>query len=329
MSDPTSTRVTVAVVPARVARFCAGHEEDTPPEIVAYASRKRTAADADQRWLVRVVPNKYPAFDTEGNAEVVQDGLYEGARAVGAHEVIVESPRHVASLTQLSDEEVVLMLQSYRDRIRALQQDGRFRYALVFKNVGPQAGASLEHSHTQLVATPMVPTEIQREVAAARRLYRQHQACFFCRVIADERAHRQRLVSQTSQFLAVCPYASRMPYEMWVLPTAHASHFQDQQDEELEELALFLREMIRKLESLHGNLAYNYFIHTAPFDTSSPRHYHWHIEIFPRLTTTAGFEWGAGYYINPVLPEQAAAVLRSSGTCGHQESTTFPSGKTS
>jgi UDPglucose--hexose-1-phosphate uridylyltransferase len=156
-----------------------------------------------------------------------------------------------------------------------------------------------------------VPAEIAGEVAAARRLYERHQGCFFCRVVADELTHQERFVAKTTQFIAVCPYASRMPYEMWLLPREHASHFELQDEDTLNELAFFLRELIQRLEALHGRLAYNFFIHTTPFDSSFPAHYHWHIEIFPRLTITAGFEWGTGYYINPVPPEQAAAILRS------------------
>ncbi len=291
--------------------FCAGHEGDTPPPIAVYGAAARSPHDDGANWLVRVVPNKYPAFRPHGSGEIVRTGLYESTDTMGAHEVIIESPRHVASLSELHDREVTLLVQAYRDRMLALKEDGRFRYALVFKNVGPQAGASLEHAHSQLVATPMVPPEVAGELRAAGHLYQQHQACFFCRVIADERARRERFVAETDRFIAVCPYASRMPYEMWILPREHASHFESQEDDALAELAFFLREMVRKLELLHGQLAYNFFVHTTPFDTSSPRHYHWHIEIFPRLTTTAGFEWGAGYYINPVPPEQAAAVLRS------------------
>lgn len=292
--------------------FCAGHEQETPPHIAVYRSGK-TAVEANGRdWLVRVVPNKYPALRPDGDTAVLQNGLYAGSGAVGAQEVIIESPRHVASLSQLSDEEVTLLLHAYRDRMLALRQEGRYRYVLVFKNVGPRAGASLEHSHSQVVAMPMVPGEVAREVAAAEGLFQQHHACFFCQVIADELEHGQRLVTETRRFVVVCPYASRMPYEMWVLPRAHASHFEQEGNDELNELAGLLRQVIAKLERLLGPLAYNYFIHTAPFDTSAPRHYHWHVEIFPRLTTTAGFEWGAGCYINPVLPEQAAAILRSS-----------------
>ncbi len=291
--------------------FCAGHEKDTPPQIAVYGSRAISADDHGPNWLVRVVPNKYPAFRPQEDAKILRKGLYESTDAVGAHEVIIESPRHVASLSELDDDEVTLLFQAYRDRIRAHQHEGRYRYVLVFKNVGPQAGASVEHAHSQLVATPMVPAEVAGELRAASRLYEQHQSCFFCRVIADERASRERFVAETDRFIAVCPYASRMPYEMWVLPRVHAGHFEGQENDALAELAIFLREMIRKLEFLHGQLAYNFFIHTTPFDTASPRHYHWHIEVLPRLTTTAGFEWGAGYYINPVPPEQAAVILRS------------------
>ena len=156
----------------------------------------------------------------------------------------------------------------------------------------------------------MVPSEVRSELVAAEQLYQRHRDCFFCQVIADERSHRQRFVIESRRFIAVCPYASRMPYEMWVLPRQHMSHFESQSDDALVELAEFLQGLICRLESVHGHLAYNYFIHTAPFDTSPLPHYHWHVEIFPRLTTTAGFEWGAGYYINPVPPEQAASILR-------------------
>jgi UDPglucose--hexose-1-phosphate uridylyltransferase len=290
--------------------FCAGHEGDTPPHIAAYRSTSAGSSNGDS-WLVRVVPNKYPALLASGRTDPTQRGLYVDCDAVGAHEVIVETPRHVASLTELTAEEARLLMSAYCDRIRAIQNLPRVKYALVFKNVGPEAGASLEHAHSQVVATPMVPSEVQRELTACRRLHREHKQCFFCRVIQDELAHGLRLAAQSERFVAVCPYASRMPYEVWVLPREHQSHFERQEPDELAELADFLRRLIGRLESRHARLAYNYFLHTAPLDAAALRHYHWHIEVFPRLTTTAGFEWGAGYYINPVPPEQAAAVLRS------------------
>ncbi len=291
--------------------FCAGHEQDTPPHIAAYGPCGLTNSDNGDDWLVRVVPNKYPALLAAGHTDPIERGIYVGCDAVGAHEVIVETPRHVASLTELTPEEARLLMHAYRDRVRATQDLPGTKYALVFKNVGPEAGASLEHTHSQVVATSMVPSEVRRELAACRRLHRAHQQCFFCRVIQDELAHGLRLAAESDRFLAVCPYASRMPYEMWVLPRAHQSHFERQTPEELADLADFLQRVIGKLEARHARLAYNYFLHTAPLGSAPLRHYHWHIELFPRLTTTAGFEWGAGYYINPVPPEQAAAVLRS------------------
>lgn len=294
--------------------FCVGHEEDTPPAIAVYRSVAATDASNGDGWTVRVVPNKYPALLASGCADPMQSGIYVLCDAVGAHEVIVETPRHVASLTQLTPEEARLLMQAYCDRIRALQTQPGIKYALVFKNVGPEAGASLEHAHSQIVGTPMVPSEVQRELVACRRLYRQHKQCFFCHVIQDELDHRLRLAAESDRFAAVCPYASRTPFELWVLPRQHQSHFERQSPDQLEELAHFLQRTIGLLESQHTQFAYNYFLHTAPFDTAPLRHYHWHIEVFPRLTTTAGFEWGAGYYINPVPPEQAAAVLRSNGT---------------
>ncbi len=292
--------------------FCAGNEVDTPSPLAVYRNGNgRAAGDA---WLVRVVPNKYPALLSSGRTTAVADGPYLHCDAVGAHEVIIESPRHVASLSELTEPEARLLLLAYRDRLLALQQNRNYAYALVFKNVRPEAGASLEHSHSQIVATPMVPADIAREIAAARQLHNDRRQCFFCQMIEHEFERDERVVASSERFVAVCPYASRMPFEIWILPRQHASHFESQQDEDLAELAQFLQGTVGQLESAHQTPAYNFFLHTAPFDTAALRHYHWHIEIFPRLTTTAGFEWGTGYYINPVPPEQAAAILRTRPT---------------
>ncbi len=323
--------------------FCAGHEEDTPRAIAVYdathpalglKSSKLTktnqhvpaqpqqteesacptdhAAPANHPWLVRVVPNKYPAIDTAGdNTPVEFESFYEARPAIGVHEVIVESPRHVARFGQLTDDEARLLVLAYRDRIKALQQDSRLRYALAFKNTGPEAGASLEHGHSQIVATPLVPLEVQRELDAARRLYTEHGDCFFCRMVRAELEQDRRVVGQSPHFVAICPFASRMPFEMCMLPRKHLCHFELLGDETLFELAQFMHYVLKRLETIRPHAAYNYFIHTAPFDTLPLRHYHWHIEIYPRLTTTAGFEWGTGYFINPVPPEKAALALRS------------------
>lgn len=293
--------------------FCAGHESDTPPPLSLYGAPDGEGGHANHNgagWLVRVVPNKYPALLAHGRAEPDAQGLYTACDAVGVHEVIIESPRHVSSLSQLTPAEAQWLMVAYADRLRALAELPECRYALTFKNVGPEAGASIEHAHSQVVATTMVPSEVAQELTASRRLFRQRRRCFFCQVIEDELTYGLRLAATSDRFVAVCPYASRVPYEVWVLPREHASHFEQQAPDALEELAGFLQRVIARLESRHPQLAYNYFIHTAPFDTGRLRYYHWHIEVFPRLATTAGFEWGAGYFINPVPPEQAAANLR-------------------
>jgi UDPglucose--hexose-1-phosphate uridylyltransferase len=243
--------------------------------------------------------------------------MYLAGAPFGVHEVIIESPRHVASLSDLTPDEARLTMVAYRERMCALQKVTGLRYALIFKNVGPEAGASLEHAHSQLVATPLIPRQVQQELAACRQWHRSRKVCFFCEVIADELAHHERLVAESEHFLAVCPYASRVPYEVWILPRQHQSHFERQTDQRLADLARFAQCLLRKLERIHEHLAYNYFLHTAPFGTRSLRHYHWHLEILPRLTTTAGFEWGGGYFINPVPPELAAANLRSVIACEH------------
>jgi UDPglucose--hexose-1-phosphate uridylyltransferase len=291
--------------------FCAGNENDTPPALVTYSANGHPREGSDSSWTLRVVPNKYPALVPRGMAEPESTGMYVAGAPFGAHEVIIESPRHVASLTELTPEEAQLTMRAYRERMRALQDVSELRYALIFKNVGPEAGASLEHAHSQLVATPMVPRQIQQELTACRQWHRTRKVCFFCEVIADERAHRSRLVAESEHFLAVCPYASRVPFEVWILPRQHQSHFERQSEQMLADLAQFAQCVLRRLEQVHEHLAYNYFLHTAPFRARALGHFHWHLEILPRLPTTAGFEWGGGYFINPVPPEQAAANLRS------------------
>lgn len=301
--------------------FCAGHEEDTPEPLAAYRGNGQTGQSDD--WLVRVVPNKFPALtadvplDTAIRSELqVQPQTARPAgcqlrfTAVGSHEVVIESARHVAGMTELSDEEVRLTLQAYQDRLQVLGQRNDLRYGLVFKNVGPAAGALLEHAHSQILATPMIPAEVHRELTMAAQWSSVHEKCIFCDLLEHERADGSRIVDQSASFSAFCPFASRMPYEMWILPQQHQSDFRQLESDQLTELAKFLQRILKKLESLHSHLAYNFFIHTAPFDTPALHHYHWHIEIIPRLTTTAGFEWGTDFFINPVLPERAAQAMR-------------------
>ena len=291
----------------KVCPFCEGNEHLTPHEIAAY--RTEDSAAEQRGWRVRVIPNKFPAVVCDSPADTADPaaGLTAG---YGVHEVIVESPRHLLSTTELSDGELAEVLLIYGDRLRSIRQNPRIRHALVFKNVGPGAGASIEHTHSQLVGLPLVPATVAQELDAALTHYRQHGRCIFCDLVKQELAAESRMVFETESFVAFCPYAARFPLETWILPKCHASQYEESATAELHDLARVLRRCIDKIERAAGQSQYNYLIHSAPFDTRCQSHYHWHIEIFPRTTTIAGFEWGTGQFINPLPPEDAAKLLR-------------------
>ncbi len=292
----------------RFCPFCEGNERATPNEILAY--RRSGSQSNREGWRVRVVPNKFPALIIEGNLNKRGDGIYDMMQGVGAHEVIIESPKHVVSTSELTEEQIREVLWVYRDRLVDLKKDSRFVYGMIFKNVGAAAGASLEHTHSQLIVTPIVPINVWEEMTGSLEFYNYRGRCVFCDMIQQELATEKRVVLDTPSFLAFCPFASRFPFETWVLPKTHASHYENIQRNEVDDLSGVMRQVIAKIEASLDQPAYNYIIHTAPFDTQELGHYHWHIEIIPSLTKTAGFEWGTGFYINPVPPEQAAAFLR-------------------
>lgn len=294
--------------PSGFCPFCEGHEAHTPREIAAY----RTSGTHRDRpgWRVRVVPNKFPALEIEGELNKRGEGMYDMMGGVGAHEVIIESPRHLQSTSELSDEAMAEVFWIYRERMLDLQKDRRLVYGLVFKNVGAAAGASLEHTHSQLIVTPIVPINVSEEIAGSQAFYRYRGRCVFCDMIEQELAGEGRIVFDSPGFVAFCPFAARFPFETWIVPTSHASHYESLSRGEADELARVMRRVMAKIETALDRPAYNYVIHTAPFDTPALDHYHWHIEIIPRVTKMAGFEWGTGFYINPVPPEEAATFMR-------------------
>jgi UDPglucose--hexose-1-phosphate uridylyltransferase len=288
--------------------FCIGNELNTPGAVATYPN-------GDEGWLVRVVPNKYPAVTTEQPVcptcqPLSRQAAPEAVPGFGRHEVIIESPRHVASLSELTPDEAVTVFIAYRDRLQALKAEGQFKYVQIFKNVGSAAGASLEHVHSQLVALPGVPEVVQQELAASEEFSRQHKKSLLPAMIEDEFAAGSRIVAQSAGVVAFCPYASRFPYEVWITPRLHSPRFEDAQTGELGELSRIMCDIVGRIERATGQPAYNYHLHTQPFDMPAAHHYHWHIEIIPRLTKVAGFEWGTGCFINPYLPETAAEHLR-------------------
>jgi UDPglucose--hexose-1-phosphate uridylyltransferase len=288
--------------------FCEGHEDKTPPEIIAYRERG-THANAPG-WRIRVVPNKFPALQIEGNLNKRGDGIYDKMAGVGAHEVIIESSRHQISLADLTEDNIREVLWVYRDRLVDLKKDSRLVHGMLFKNVGAAAGASLEHTHSQLIVTPIVPISVWEEMTGSLEFFHYRGRCIYCDMVQQELATESRIVLDTPHFTAICPYASRHPFETWIIPKGHSSHFENIPKPCVDDLGIVLRQVLSKLENALDNPPYNYIIHTAPFDHQELPHYHWHIEIIPRLTKIAGFEWGSGFYINPVPPEDAAAFLR-------------------
>lgn len=293
---------------AALCPFCEGQEDKTPPEILAY--RDRGTPGNGPGWRVRVVPNKFPALRIEGALQKRGDGIYDRMAGIGAHEVIVESPRHFRSLTELSEENVREVLWVYRDRLLDLKRDSRLVHGILFKNVGAAAGASLEHTHSQLIVTPTVPISVWEEMTGALEFFNYRGRCIYCDMVQQELETESRVVLDTPYFTAFCPFAARFPFETWVLPKAHASHFENVSKPSVDDLAFVLKQVLGKLEVALDVPAYNYIIHTSPFHEQELPHYHWHIEVIPRLTKVAGFEWGSGFYINPVPPEEAAGYLR-------------------
>ncbi len=288
--------------------FCAGNEEHTPHEILSY--RDRGAKPNDKNWRVRVVANKFPALRVEGELNKRGEGNYDKMNGVGAHEVIIECPFHEASMANLSEDNIREVLWAYRDRLVDLKKDPRLVFGMVFKNVGSAAGASVEHSHSQLIVTPIVPISVQEEMNGSLNFHDYRGRCIYCDMIVQELNDPKRIVMETPNFVCLAPYASRFPFELCILPKTHNSHYENIQKTEVDDLGTVLKTVLMKLEIALDKPAYNYIIHTSPFTAQPLAHYHWHLEIIPRLTKIAGFEWGTGFYINSVPPEQAAAYLR-------------------
>jgi len=292
-------------------QFCEGNERHTPGEI--HALRQPGSRPDGPGWRVRVVPNKYPALLDDGNTDRRCQGLFQWTRGVGVHEVIIESPRHLVSTTDLSDDEVCDVFFVYRDRLRALRENPTMACGLLFKNVRSAAGASVEHAHSQIIGMPLLPGAVQEELTASLRHYQQNGCNVWIEMIQQELGGGERIVLRTPHFVAFCPFASRFPFETWILPVEPAGHFEKTPDDRLRELARLARRVVGRIESVLDRPAYNFLLHTAPFDAAAFGHCQWRIEVFPRTSGIAGFELGTGCYINSTAPETAAEMMR--GAC--------------
>jgi UDPglucose--hexose-1-phosphate uridylyltransferase len=309
---PTDFPVEVSTGLGGFCPLCPGNESFTPPEVFALRDDGQPANG--EGWKVRVVPNKFPALIIEGDLSKEGLGLYDRMNGIGAHEVIIESPNHNHSFADFSPKEMALVFKAYKERIIDLEKDLRFRYVMVFKNHGRAAGASLEHSHSQLIALPILPRMIVSELEGAQSHYKYKERCIFCDIIRQEIQQKERIVCENDGFITIMPFAPRTPFEMWILPKKHTSAFYTQNDGELYSLAELFSESLQRLCKCIPNVPYNYVLHTDPLRSGGLEYFHWHFEIVPKLTSIAGFEWGSGFYINPLPPEEAALFLRESLT---------------
>jgi UDPglucose--hexose-1-phosphate uridylyltransferase len=287
--------------------FCVGHEGNTPVAALE-------VPDDQGGWRVRVIPNKYPAVRIDAAAAVRDESgalsLTTPQSSFGVHEVIVESSRHLRDVDEMTADELATVLGVYRDRLRHWSSDDRLQHAILFKNVGFAAGASLEHVHSQLVALPFVSEEVEAELKAAERYFQKHGQCIFCRLLVDERRLATRWVAEVGPFAAFCAYAGRQPYETWILPTEHGAQFHEIADRDIVSLATLMREVLSRLRQRLAGLSYNLILHTAPFTGTEEAAFHWHWELIPRTSRLAGLEWGTGVHINSLSPERAADLLR-------------------
>jgi UDPglucose--hexose-1-phosphate uridylyltransferase len=293
--------------------FCYGNEDKTPPEILAYRPSQNGNPPAKPNspgWSIRVVPNKFPALGIEGTISRQAEGMFDKMNGVGAHEVIIESPEHNATLASLPEKRIEDVLWAFRDRIVDLRQDKRFKYILLFKNHGEAAGASLEHPHAQLIALPILPKHVVEELEGAKQYYMYKERCVFCDIVRQELEDPVRVIAENDDFVTLAPYAPRFPFETWILPKRHESSYENSSSHIFENLAKSIKQLLMKADLVLDRPAYNLVVHSSPIQDPFNEHYHWHIEFMPKLTKTAGFEWGTGFYINPTPPEEAARFLR-------------------
>lgn len=288
--------------------FCERNEDKTPPEIMA--CRDAGTAPNTPGWQIRIVPNRFAALSPGPHVEVRDREWFTSVSGTGAHEVVVESPRHDANPATMTPGDLARVLVMVGERFEALAQDPNLGYVAIFRNNGLAAGSSLTHPHSQIIATPVVPTNVRSEIEEARRHFDDRLYCVYCETIEREIEAGVRVVIDSHDYVVYEPFASRWPFETWILPKRHAPIFAAGTREDVEELSRVLQDVLHRLYAGLGNPAYNLVLHETPLRDSCEDYYHWHIEILPRLSTAAGFELGTGIWINSVLPEEAAAFLR-------------------
>ncbi len=288
--------------------FCPGNEGKTPNEI--FAIRDILSPKNSPNWEIRVMPNKYPILRVEEKMVKSGEGIYDKMSGIGAHEIIIETPSHYETIPRMPLERVEKIIFTYRERIRDLKNDIRLKQILIFKNHGEEAGASLSHAHSQLIALPIIPKRIMEEMEGARKYYQFRERCPICDIVAQELEDGKRVVEENEGMVAIEPFSSRFPFEVWIIPKKHSPNFGDVNDKEVKQLAEIYQSILRKMDVALEEPCFNMILHTKPYIEEGSPYYHWHVQIIPQITRIAGFEWGSGIFVNTVPPEEAAEFLR-------------------
>jgi UDPglucose--hexose-1-phosphate uridylyltransferase len=286
--------------------FCTGNESQTPEEVF-----RIPASSQGSTWDVRVVPNRFAALMPGGDVNRQTDGhFFHKMNGFGIHEVIIESPIHNASMALMPYEQVEKTLIAYQERYNALKKNRQLKFITVFKNSGWASGTSLAHPHSQLVATPIMAPHYHRKFDVAHDYNADMGSCLYCDLIAEELSEGKRIVAETEQFVIFHPFASRVPFETWIMPKEHSASFGLFLVAHLPELARILKDSLFCLYQELNDPAFNLMVDTSTTEDEEDPYYHWHIRIVPRLTTVAGFEMGSGIYVNTALPEETAPIAR-------------------
>ncbi|MFP4466462.1 MAG: galactose-1-phosphate uridylyltransferase [Candidatus Goldiibacteriota bacterium] len=283
--------------------FCPGSESKTGHEIYRLKGKNG--------WQIRVIPNNRPYLRVEEKLKRKSKGIFDYMNGTGANEVFIETPEHNVDIDEMSGRDAANIFKTYIERIKDLKNDNRLEYIMFFKNRGERAGSSIIHAHSQLIALPIIPEKVKDEMDSSAEYFKLKKRCVYCDVVDNELSTGRRIVAETAHFAVIAPFASVSPFELWVIPKKHSCHFHDAEESALMDLGSVMKMCIRKINRALNRPAYNYMIHTGPLKgCDDEEYYHWHIEIFPRIKYTAGFEWGSGFHINPTLPEEAAEYLR-------------------
>ncbi|MBU0574557.1 MAG: galactose-1-phosphate uridylyltransferase [Candidatus Margulisbacteria bacterium] len=290
--------------------FCEGNESTTPPEILAY--RNFGTCPNTPGWWIRIVPNKFAALVPEGNLRRIKsEEFFRYMDGVGEHEVLIEDPKHNATFHNMNQKQIEEIFLAYRERYLALREDPRYEMIIIFKNHGFNAGTSLIHTHSQLVATPVTPSHIRHRLEEAMRYFDDNGECVYCVEAKKEQKVQERIVFETDNFLSFIPFAASSPFEIMVLPKEHVSSFESSPAGKIKELAYVMKQVMMRIHVGLTHPDYNYMIFSSPCHEKDVEYYHWHLKIVPRVASVAGFEMGSGIYINTVIPEKAAQFLRN------------------